>query len=140
MLGSMSSLPLPEAHSAFAAHFTDDLYDNTDDVYAPFGSVESEELLRECAEKRDELEDGAVITDIVEAFGDDLGDRIGMDEEETDLESLVVGAGFTLLRLTGQIDEQDRQYVLRALRHLEQVYGEQSEIDTMTEDLASFDG
>lgn len=137
----MPERPLPEPHSAFAAHFDDDLYDNIDDAYAPFGSAEGEELLREWGERREELEDeGALITDLVPAFGDDLGTRIGEDDEEADLETLVVAAGFTILRLLGLIDEQDRQYMLRSLAHLELVYGEQPEFETMREDLESFDG
>ncbi|STD13742.1 Uncharacterised protein [Dermatophilus congolensis] len=138
--GDMSQTPLPSKHSVFAAHFTDDIYDNVDDAYAPFGSPEGEDLLRTWGQRRSELEDGALIEDLVEAFGDDLGDRIGEDEESTDLETLVVAAGFTILRLVGEIDEQDRQYVLRALAHLEEVFGEQPEFDTMNEDLSSFDG
>lgn len=134
------SAPLPEPHPAFAAHFDDDIYDNIDDAYAPFGSAEGEELLRDWAERRDELDEGALLTDLVPSFGDDLGTRIGADDEEAEVETLVMAAGFTLLRLFGEIDEQDRQYMLRALAHLEIVYGEQSEFETMREDLESFDG
>lgn len=134
------SEPLPQPHPAFAGHFTDDLYDDVDNVYAPFGTAEGEELLREWAGSVDEIEDGALIEDIVAEFGDDLGDRIGESDDDTRLESLVVAAGFTLLRLAGQIDEQDRHYVLRSLDHLEEVFGERKEFDTMREDLASFDG
>lgn len=136
----MPERPLPESHPAFAAHFDDDLYDNIDDAYAPFGSAEGEELLREWGDKRDELAEESFITDLVPAFGDDLGTRIGQDDEEGEIETLVVAAGFTLLRLLGEIDEQDRQYMLRSLNHLEVVYGEQSEFETMREDLESFDG
>ncbi|MDO5697954.1 MAG: hypothetical protein Q4G51_08260 [Dermatophilus congolensis] len=136
----MPERPLPESHPAFAAHFDDDLYDNIDDAYAPFGSAEGEDLLREWGDKRDELAEESFITDLVPAFGDDLGTRIGQDDEEGEIETLVVAAGFTLLRLLGEIDEQDRQYMLRSLNHLEVVYGEQSEFETMREDLESFDG
>ena len=136
----MPERPLPKSHPAFAAHFEDDLYDNVDDAYAPFGNAEGEELLRDWGDRLDELAESALMTDIVPTFGDDLGTRIGQDDESADLETLVLAAGFTLLRLQGEIDEQDRQYVLRALTHLELVYGEQPEFDTMREDLESFDG
>lgn len=139
-LGSMSNTALPKADPAFSAHFTDEFYGDVDNVYAPFGTAEGEELLREWGARVSEIEDGALIEDLVEEFGDDLGDLIGEDEEETRVEQMVIAAGFTILRLLGGIDEQDRHYVLRALDHLEEVFGEQPEFETMREDLASFDG
>ena len=36
------------------------------------------------------------------------------DEDGVDAATVVVGAGFTLLRLTGQIDDEGRAAVLRA--------------------------
>lgn len=136
----MSTRPLPQPHPTFAAHFDGDLYDDIDDAYAPFGSAEGEELLREWGDRRAELDEGTLLTDLVPAFGDDLGTRIGEDDEVGEIETLVVAAGFTVLRLLGEIDEQDRQYVLRSLAHLEVMYGEQPEFETMREDLESFDG
>jgi hypothetical protein len=49
-----------------------------------------------------------------------------------------VGAGFTLLRLTGHIDEEGRALVQRAVERLEGIYGEQPQLTTMRVDLESW--
>ena len=60
------------------------------------------------------------------------------DEDGVDAATVVVGAGFTLLRLTGQIDDEGRAAVLRALAALEAFHGEQPELSRMRDDLESF--
>jgi hypothetical protein len=57
---------------------------------------------------------------------------------DVDVATIVLGAGFTLLRLTGQIDTEGRRLVLAALDVLQGFYGPRREIDLMRRDLMAF--
>lgn len=50
----------------------------------------------------------------------------------------VIGAGFTLLRLTGQIDEFGRGLLLQALDARDRVYDPQPQTERMRADLQTF--
>jgi uncharacterized protein YfeS len=135
------------ADDAFTDHFTSPIYDDPGDEFAPFGSDEGAELLADWAARTDELgptttvrdlladslDDGLDDTDDVDALLDALDDEDGVDAA-----TIVVGAGFTLLRLTGQIDDEGRAAVLRALAALEAFHGEQPQLSRMRDDLESF--
>ena len=63
----------------------------------------------------------------------------GTLEGGIDTANLTVGAGFTLLYLTGQIDDEGRALLTKALRVLKREYGPKApEVGTMLADLASF--
>jgi hypothetical protein len=66
------------------------------------------------------------------------GTRIPESGGEVDVATIVLGAGFTLLRLTGHIDSEGRGLVLAALRVLEDFYGPQREFDVMRRDVEAF--
>ena len=51
----MDNEDLPEAAPAFAAHFSNPVYDDPAGEFAPFGSDEGFDMLYEWAERRDEL-------------------------------------------------------------------------------------
>ena len=112
---------LPTAHSAFSAHFTDPLYEDVDAEFGPFGSDEGYEMVWEWAERRAELEAAGSVPLILETEPDDLrrwlqpaladADPASLVDEAT----LVQSAGFTLLRLTGQLALEDQAMVLDAL-------------------------
>ncbi|RKT79478.1 hypothetical protein DFJ68_2951 [Terracoccus luteus] len=136
-------------HPAFAAHFTDPLYDDPAGEFAPFGSDEGADLLAEWSDRPGDLrEDSTLRRLLAEAFTDpsDLDDVLGglarpTDDDagdDVDTATMVVGAGFTLLRLTGQVDDEGRELVLAGLRVLTDVYGAHREFEVMRRDLESF--
>lgn len=142
---------LPTAHPAFSAHFTDPLYDDEGAEFAPFGTDEGWDLVMEWGERRDELTAASTVRDVVE--DDELYDealaelgRVPAEGEDApdlvDTATIVVGAGFTLLRLTGRIDEEGKQLVLQALDSLARFYthAESDELVIMRADLASWSG
>lgn len=130
------------AHPDFAAHFTDPLYTHPADDFAPFGSAEGADLWVEAEERRGELGAQATVADVLELTGTDdaeeFVDEIG--EGSPDLDGFVIGAGFALLRLTGQIDDRGRRWLQDALDRTHRFYGEgfADEHALMTGDLATF--
>lgn len=137
---------LPTPHAAFAAHFTDALYEDDGDDIAPFGSDEGWDLVTEWGERRDELSADATVQEVLDEspFPDAL-EHVGVPVAATpaardgvDAARFVVVAGFTLLRLTGQIDPEGRDATLRALDALQEHTAPQQELDRMREDLRSF--
>jgi hypothetical protein len=61
-----------------------------------------------------------------------------LNEDNVDLNDIVIGAGFTLLRLTGQIGDADRALVLRALDIRDRTHGQHPETQQMRTDLLAF--
>ena len=108
-------MALPEAHPDFRAHFSDPVYDSEGTDEAPFGNDEGWELVMDWGARRDELlPDGRIAT----IFGTEdiltfAGPMVGVDGLDT--AQNVVGAGFTVLRLTGRITEEDRAATLLAI-------------------------
>ncbi len=123
----------PEAHPAFKAHFTDPIYEDEGGEFAPFGTDEGWELVMEWGERRHEL--GPRVT-VAELLGDDA--QALLNEQSVDAATITVGAGFTVLRLTGQIDEAGRQHTLQAIQILEDSYGPIDELDIQRRDLQSW--
>lgn len=131
------------ADEAFTDHFTSPIYDDPTGEFAPFGTDEGADLLADWAARTDELGPTSTVRDLLADGLEDPADVDGMlaqldDEDGVDAATVVVGAGFTLLRLTGQIDDEGRAAVLRALAALESFYGEQPELNRMRDDLESF--
>lgn len=152
------------AHEKFAAHFTDPIYDDPAEEFAPFGSDEGADILAEWAERADDLGTDSTVRDILrDSFEDpaDLhdfleglkaaGHRVSVSSDssqaglripepggDVDVATIVLGAGFTLLRLTGQIDPEGRSLVLAALDVLQDFYGPELEFDVMRRDLNAF--
>lgn len=140
---------LPEAAPAFAAHFTDPIYDDPGTEFAPFGSDEGWDMLHEWDERRDELTPQTTVADLIEGsgfadlvsaagfeFSDDIPEPGGLEDAAT----IAVGAGFTLLRLTGQIDAEGRRESLRALDLLIERYDAPPELVRQRDDLQSWTG
>lgn len=140
---------LPEAAPAFAAHFTDPIYDDPADEFAPFGSDEGWDLLYEWAERRDELDSTTTVADLVgeSEFADfvaqldtEEGPGIPVPGGQVDAATITIGAGFTLLRLTGHIDEAGRQQTLKALDVLIRRYESPPQLLRQRSDLQSWTG
>jgi uncharacterized protein YfeS len=126
-------------HPDFAAHFRDPIYDDPADDFAPFGNDEGADLLATWADRVDELDSGSTLSQIApEWFEDGPLVPADLNEDDVDLNDTIIGAGFTLLRLTGQIGEADRALVLRALDIRDRTYGQQPQTQQMRTDLLTF--
>lgn len=139
----------PEADPRFAAHFTDPIYDDPAHELAPFGSDEGWDLLYEWAEQRDQLTADTTVADLIGASGfADIVAELEVEEGpgipapggQVDAATITIGAGFTLLRLTGHIDDEGRQHTLRALDILIDRYGSPPELLQQRADLQSWTG
>jgi|tagenome__1003787_1003787.scaffolds.fasta_scaffold19861754_1 uncharacterized protein YfeS len=138
---------LPRAAPAFAAHFTDPVYNDEGDEFAPFGSDEGSDIVYESAERRDELGADATVADVIEEndFTDVVaeldtpeGPGIPKPGGQIDAATITVGAGFTLLRLAGHIDEAGRRQTVKALDILIHHYGSRPELLRERADLLSW--
>lgn len=139
---------LPQAHPAFDAHFTDPLYEDEADELAPFGSDEGWDLVHGWGGRRAELSASSTVRDLLE--DDEMGfalDELDAPAEPSpvpepggrvDASVIVVGAGFTLMRLTGQIDDEGRELVLAALRNLADEYPDEATLERQVADVESF--
>lgn len=138
---------LPEAAPAFVTHFTDPIYDDPADEFAPFGTDEGWDLLHEWAERRDELSPSTTVADLIgESAFDEFVAKL--DEEESpgipapggqvDAATIIIGAGFTLLRLAGHIDDAGREQTLKALDVLIRRYESPGQLLRQRADLHSW--
>ena len=59
---------------------------------------------------------------------------------QSDAATIVVGTGFTLLRLTGRIDDEGRRLTTKALDALIRLYGSRPELIRQRDDLSSWVG
>ena len=131
-------MPLPEAHPAFAAHFTDPVYDDPGADLGPFGNDEGWELVTAWGERRDELGPDSSLATVLGT--DDVRNVAGPLEGGDGIEAamFVVGAAFTLLRLTGRLREADRALALEALDLLIAISGPGRELVVQRDDLVSW--
>ncbi|NYD41969.1 hypothetical protein [Nocardioides panaciterrulae] len=108
---------LSEPVPAFAAHFTDPLYDDAGDDLAPFGSDEGSDLLATWTGRRDELGPTSTLATVLECDPSEVaacaGPMTGVDGIET--AGFITSAAFVLLRLVGHLGEDDRRLALEAL-------------------------
>lgn len=134
---------LPPAHPRFLAHFTHRLYDAddyTNDDVPPFGNDEGSDEVHDWAERTDELRDHPTLRHML---GDEADAMIADLERtpQTDVDDIVIGQGFTLLRFTGQIDPEGRRWLVDALRRQKAGGWDGTEAYTqMLRDLGSFEG
>lgn len=126
-------------HPAFAAHFRDPIYDEPADDFAPFGNDEGWDILAESVERIDELGRGTTLAQMIPKwFTLDPVVAADLGGDDVNLVDVVIGAGFALLRLTGQIDDVGRGLVLKALDARDRVQGPQPETERLRADLLSF--
>ena len=140
---------LPKAAPAFAAHFTDPLYNDAEGEFTPFGTDEGFDLLYEWAERRDEIGPNTSVADLIEesGFSDVVsqldspeGPGIPVPGGQVDAATITIGAGFTLLRLTGRIDDEGRRHTLKAIDVLIRRYDSPPELLRQRADLQSWPG
>lgn len=105
-------------HPKFSAEFTHPLYSSEADEFAPFGSDEGADLLDTWSRRRADLSPGATLRTIL-VDGADEPDQLWAEfrqaDPPADLDAILIAAGFVLLRLTGEIDDDGRSMVLQAL-------------------------
>jgi uncharacterized protein YfeS len=134
-------MALPDAHPAFRAHFTDPVYDDQGADAGPFGNDEGWDLVMEWGDRRDELGPDSSLTtvlgvddlDQVRAFAGPMEGIDGLDTAQ-----FIVGAAFTLLRLSGRIRDDDRTLALEALDFLIDTGGPEPEHLILKADLTSW--
>lgn len=138
---------LPEAAPAFAAHFTHPVYEDQASEIAPFGTDEGWDMLHEWAERRDELTAATTVRDLLVDSGfEGIEEELDVPEQssipqpggQTDAAVVTIGAGFTLLRLTGRIDREGRALTLKALDVLVDRFDSAPELVRQRADLQSF--
>ena len=140
---------LPKAAPGFTSHFTDPVYEDPAGEFAPFGTDEGWDLLHEWADRRSELNTSSTVSQLLEesGFGEmehqlDVPETAGIPVPggQVDAATMVIGAGFTLLRLTGHVDEQGKRLTLKALNVLIDRYDSPSELLRQRADLESWQG
>ncbi|WP_345470097.1 hypothetical protein QMQ05_11255 [Glutamicibacter ectropisis] len=137
----MNEEELPQAHKNFTRHFTATFYEDESCEFAPFGSDEGWDTLQEAAEYRNELNSGSTVADVLEITEAPISGEWGKTpsaEEWYEDATFIVAAAFTLLRLTGQIDEAGRVRALEALDILIEFFGDEPELLQQKEDLQSW--
>ena len=131
-------MPLPEAHPSFRAHFTDPVYDDPGADAGPFGNDAGWELVTEWGDRRDELDATGDLRTVLAT--DDVRTVVGPMEGVDGIETaqFVIGAAFTLLRLTGRLPDDDRALALEALDFLIATTGPERELVVQRDDLAGW--
>ena len=126
---------MAKAAPAFAAHFTDPIYEEVSDDTAPFGSDEGADILATWEERRDELSADSTVADVLEGDPQELLRSNTFEDAMT-----VQAAGFTLLRLTGHIDAEGKKATLAALDQLmsPDMFGENPSMIRQRDDLRSW--
>jgi uncharacterized protein YfeS len=123
------------------------VYEDQAGEFAPFGTDEGWDLLHGWAQRRSDLTGRTAVVQILHesdfAWAEhelDVREPPGIPRpgRQVDAATIIVGAGFTLLRLTGHIDADGRKLTLRALDVLTERYGSPAELLRQRADLASW--
>lgn len=130
---------LPPAHPDFLRRFSDDIYDDQADEFAPFGSDEGWDAMAEIVEEFMPLDPEVTLRELSE----EVLELEGVEFDQTDLDDTaesdfaVIGVGFTILRLTGRIDAEGRQWLIDAIaRHRARFGDDIQALDRIAADLA----
>jgi uncharacterized protein YfeS len=129
----------PTRHPRFAEHFTDPLYVDQAEEFAPFGSDEGSDTLAIWTDRRTELTKCTTLRWMFEQ--DDEADALDDPASNgPDVDGFIIGAGFTLILFTGHIDTEGKQLVLDALQRTYSYYAKVKprEPAVMIRDLKSF--
>ena len=138
---SESSTGLPEADPAFTEHFSAKFYTSLDSEYAPFGTPEAADVVRDWDGRRDELGDCTTVAKMAAADKVNIK-KLAADGEDGDPDAdlVVITYGFALPYLTGQIDPDGKEVLTAAIKRLQTFYAENPvrEYRVMLSDLKSF--
>jgi uncharacterized protein YfeS len=125
-------------HPVFAEYFTDPIYDDPANDFAPFGNDEGADVLAIWTERAGELDETTTVRALLEDGETDPDDTWLAENDDVDTAMFAVGAAFTLLRLTGRIDDDGTRLALRGLDVLEGFYEPIAEVQRMRADLIAF--
>ena len=141
---------LPPPNPASAKHFTDPLYSDLGGEFAPFGTDEGFDMLYDWVDRRSELGPDSTVVQLLAGTGfegmvatldvPEGKHKIPLPGGQVDAATIVVGAGFTLLRLTGRIDDAGKQLTLKALDALIAFYGPEPDLVRQRDDLLTWTG
>ena len=138
---SESSTGLPEADPAFTEHFSAKFYTSLDSEYAPFGTPEAADIVRDWDGRRDELGDCSTVAKMAAADKVNIK-KLAADGEDgnPDADLVVITYGYALPYLTGQIDPDGKEVLTAAIKRLQTFYAENPvrEYRVMLSDLKSF--
>lgn len=117
---------LPPAHPGFLRTFSSDLYDDQADEFAPFGSDEGWDAMAEIVEDFMPLDPEVTLRQLSEEVLELVDEEFdATDPDETaDSDFAVIGVGFTILRLTGRIDAEGRQWLIDAIARHQRRFGD----------------
>jgi uncharacterized protein YfeS len=120
---------LPPAHPDFLRAFPGDLYDDQADEFAPFGSDEGWDAMAEIVEDLMPLDPDVTLRQLSEEVLELVDEEFeATDPDETaDSDFAVIGVGFTILRLTGRIDAEGRQWLIDAIGRHQSRFGDDVE-------------
>jgi uncharacterized protein YfeS len=137
--GPLEELSFPKPHQKFAAHFTDPLYYDEAEEFSPFGSDEGWDTMATWSERRGELDRCATVRWLIEN-NDQAGALERPEANGPDVDGFVIGAGFALIYLTGQIDAEGKSLTLDALHRTYSYYSKRNprEQPVMIRDLEAF--
>lgn len=101
---------LPAPHPTFAAHFARPFYDpESDESYdvPPFGTDDGFDEIHDWSDRAEDLHRYPTLRYML---GEGLDGSEHLDEGDglTEEDDIVIALGFTLLRITGQIDDEGR--------------------------------
>jgi uncharacterized protein YfeS len=136
--GPAPDADLPTPHRDFTRHFTDPLYLDEKDEFAPFGTDDSSDVLHRWVDRRAELKRCPTLRQMVGADEWSLEDFT--KAAAPDLDRLLTGYAFTLLLLRGRIDAEGKKAVLEALRRTQKHYAKEAPrtVAVMLRDLEAF--
>lgn len=98
----------PEPHPNFRAKFSHPVYTDPHSELGIFGSDEAADVFSEWSSRRKELGGNSTVQQV-------LGVVEGMSEPDIETDPWIIGAGYTLLWLTGQIDKDGKALLIGAL-------------------------
>lgn len=96
----------------FYTAFNDSIYTDDASDFGPFGNDTGADIFASWASRHPHKEANYTVRDVLR----ETWDAHFVIDKSADTDEAIIGAGFTLLRLTGRIDEEGRGLVLDALR------------------------
>ena len=139
---AIAEVVLPPAHPRYLEVFGDPFYEDQVHDFAPFGSDEGWDAMADLVEHPPAVTGADTVRGLARRVWDwDDGtafDQDGLLETEY-TDPAVIGIAFTLLRVTGHLDEEGRERLVAALRRQRERFGDDvPDFTRMLADLARF--